>query len=326
MPDLFLSPSLQPFNPYINGGNEAQIMGYVADALEPYLRKNNISFVRSNANGTLGDAIRLSNSQNFKLHLALHSNASPESSSGRYQGIQGYYYPTSTVGKRAAQDLVDALKEIYPNPDNVYILPTTTIVEVKRTKAPAVLMEIGYHDNLEDATWIKNNIQNIARALAQGLCVFFGKTFVEVCNLPSGAIGPNDIGSYVVNCTRDSSPLNIRIQPNLSSNVISQLPSGEKAILLDVGTGGWALIRYNDKQGYAASQFLCSCSGGARVGIVDTNGSNLNIRRTPSTSAAIVGRIPDGAQIEILQTQGNWYRINYNGVNGFVLSEFVQVT
>ena len=36
MPDIFLSPSLQPGNLYINGGNEAQYMGYLADALERY--------------------------------------------------------------------------------------------------------------------------------------------------------------------------------------------------------------------------------------------------------------------------------------------------
>ena len=327
MPDLFLSPSLQPFNLYVNGGNEAQIMGYLADALEPYLRANNISFVRSNPQGTLGDAIRLSNSQNFRLHLALHSNASPESSPGRFQGIQGYYYPTSAQGKRAAQDLVDSLKLIYPQPENVYIVPTTTIAEVRRTKAPAVLMEIGYHDNLEDANWIKNNIQNIARSLAVGLCEFFGKPFIDVCIASGGAIGQGDIGSYVINCTRDSSPLNIRTRPDLNSNVVTQLPPRQKAILLNIEANSWALIRYNDKQGYAASQFLCSCTNTRKKeGVVNTNGSNLNIRRAPNTSAAIIGRIPDKTRIEILQTQGNWYQVNYNGITGYVLAQFVKVT
>lgn len=326
MPDLFLSPSLQPFNLYVNGGNEKQIMGYVADALEPYLKANNISFVRSDSEGTLGEAIRLSNAQSFKLHLALHSNASPESSAGKFQGIQGYYYPTSVKGKQAAQDLVDALKEIYPQPDNVFILPTTTIAEVRQTRAPAVLMEIGYHDNLEDANWIKANIQNIARSLAKGLCVFFGKAFKDVCTAPNGQIGQNDMGLYVLNCTQDSSPLNIRVRPDLSSNVLSQLPPKQKAVLLGIEQNGWVKIRYNDKEGFAASRFLCSCKSSVKTGRVNTNGGNLNLRRAPSASAAIIGRIPDKTAVEILQNAGEWYQVDYNGITGFVLARFVTVT
>jgi N-acetylmuramoyl-L-alanine amidase len=159
MPRIFLSPSLQPFNPYINGGNEAQYMGYVADALEPYLQKNNIQYTRSRMPNTLSNAINTSNQGSYDLHLALHSNASPESQAGRFRGIQGYYYPTSTKGRKAAEDLTNALKPIYPDPDLVYTVPSTTIVELKRTKAPAVLMEIGYHDNLQDADWIKQTFR-----------------------------------------------------------------------------------------------------------------------------------------------------------------------
>ena len=43
------------------------------------------------------------------------------------------------------------------------IRATTTIGEVRRTKAPAVLIEFAYHDNEEDANWIKANIEPMAR-------------------------------------------------------------------------------------------------------------------------------------------------------------------
>ena len=35
---------------------------------------------------------------------------------------------------------------------------TTTLYEVARSKAPANLVEIAYHDNLEDAQWITENL------------------------------------------------------------------------------------------------------------------------------------------------------------------------
>ena len=38
MPNLFLSPSVQEFNPYVNGlGTEEYYMNLIADAMEPYL-------------------------------------------------------------------------------------------------------------------------------------------------------------------------------------------------------------------------------------------------------------------------------------------------
>ena len=45
MPNLFLSPSVQEYNPYINGlGSEEYYMNLVADAMEPYLISCGISF------------------------------------------------------------------------------------------------------------------------------------------------------------------------------------------------------------------------------------------------------------------------------------------
>ena len=47
MPRVYLSPSLQEFNPFINGGSEEEIMNLIADAMEPYLEASGIEFVRN---------------------------------------------------------------------------------------------------------------------------------------------------------------------------------------------------------------------------------------------------------------------------------------
>ena len=44
---------------------------------------------------------------------------------------------------------------------------------------PAVLVEIAYHDNVEDANWIKNNIEGIGRNLALSIADILGVEFVE---------------------------------------------------------------------------------------------------------------------------------------------------
>ena len=180
MPSLFLSPSVQEFNPYVNGlGTEEYYMNLVADAMEPYLIASGITFARNNPNDTLRQAINLSNAGNYDFHLALHSNASPENLSGQLQGPDVYYYTTSTEGLRAADIFVNNLKAIYPDPSLVRSVQTTTLAELRLTRAPSNLIELAYHDNLEDALWIINNIDLIARNLVLSLTEYFGIPFVE---------------------------------------------------------------------------------------------------------------------------------------------------
>lgn len=179
MPKIFLSPSLQEWNPYVDGGNEEYYMNLIADAMEPYLRASGIEFDRNTPEQTLTQAIEQSNKGNYDLHFAIHSNAAPENLSGKLSGADFYYYPTSSKGKEAAEVISDNYKNVYPNPGNVEIIPTTTLAEVKRTKAPAVLAEIAYHDNPVQAMWIRDNINEIAKNLVQGIALYLGVPFAE---------------------------------------------------------------------------------------------------------------------------------------------------
>ena len=146
MPFLFLSPSTQEFNPYITEGNEEYWMNLLADRMEPYLHASGVNTVRNDPAAGAAGASRLSNQGDYDFHLALHSNASPEALAGQQRGVDFYYYPASTAGLRMANILVDNIKPIYPLPERVQARPTTAIGEVRRTKAPSVLAELGYHD------------------------------------------------------------------------------------------------------------------------------------------------------------------------------------
>jgi N-acetylmuramoyl-L-alanine amidase len=59
------------------------------------------------------------------------------------------------------------------------VVPTTTLAELRRTKIPAVLVELAYHDNIEDADWIRGNVEAIARNLALSVADILGVAFVE---------------------------------------------------------------------------------------------------------------------------------------------------
>ena len=179
MPRVYLSPSTQEFNPTVLGNSEEYYMNLIADAMMPYLRSSGIQVVRNTPDMTAASSIVQSNNSNVDLHVAIHSNAAPESASGTYRGSDTYYAPSSVLGKRFADLVVKNMKKIYPLPDKVRALPTTTLGEVTKTKAPAVLIEVAYHDNIEDMTWIANNIQEIAKAISISITEYFGVPFIE---------------------------------------------------------------------------------------------------------------------------------------------------
>ena len=111
--------------------------------------------------------------------MAIHSSAAPENLSGLIKGPDVYYYRDSRRGRTAADIFANNLKLIYPDPSLVSTVPTTSLAEVRRTTAPAVLVEVAYHDNIDDATWIINNIDEIGENLALSVADFLGVPFIE---------------------------------------------------------------------------------------------------------------------------------------------------
>ena len=170
MPRIYLSPSTQDWNPYVDGsGSEEYWMNLLADTLEPYLYANTISFVRNTPEMTAASSIAQANSLGgFDFYLALHSNASGEGQAGKNRGIIVFYYPTSSDGKRAAELFAAQLRMVYPLPAKVTTQATTTLGEVRRPRYPANLIELGYHDNYDDARWIENNLDAAAQAIIPG--------------------------------------------------------------------------------------------------------------------------------------------------------------
>ena len=243
MPRIYLSPSLQENNPYVIGGTEEEYMNRVADAMEPYLIANGIAFTRNDPEQTLSQVIAQSNSSNYDLHLALHSNAAGSENTGEIRGTDVYYYTPSTEGQKVAQDIVQTMKTIYPLPDRVRTVATTALAEVRRVKAPSVLVEIAYHDNEEDAIWIRDNIDGIARALTEALTLYFQIPFVEV------------VDPFVGTVQTSGASLNIRSRPTLTSTVVGRIPNGASVEVNGI-YDTWYVVEYNGVIGYADRWYI----------------------------------------------------------------------
>lgn len=244
MPSIYLSPSTQEYNMYYDGqGSEEYYMNLIADAMEPYLISSGIEFTRNTPDMTAASSIRASNEGNYDAHIALHSNAAPPNLSGQLRGTDVYYYPNSQRSRQLADIIAANLKSIYPVPDDVRAVPTTSIGEVTRTRAPAVLIEFAYHDNPEDAEWIRSNINAIGRNVVLSLTEYFG--------IPLVAPEPIQLATVEV----ESGNLNIRSAPSLSASIIGRAPDGAQLFVLGQWDG-WYVVRYNDVEGYVRGDYI----------------------------------------------------------------------
>ena len=245
MPKIYLSPSTQDWNPYVTGsGSEEYHMNLLADALEPFLLSNGIRWVRNTPDMTAGSSIRQANSLGgFDFYLALHSNASGAGSEGRNRGIIAFYYPSSVLGQQAAELFAARLREVYPLPELVRTQTTTTLGEVRQPRYPANLIEIGYHDNYDDARWIETSKPQIAEALARGLTEFFGLPFISPQPMRVGTV------------TTGGSALRLRDYPGAEGNVLAMLPNGAQVELYGAWEG-WYVVHYGEAVGYAAQAYI----------------------------------------------------------------------
>ncbi len=244
MPIVYLSPSTQDWNAYVTGtGSEEYHMNLLADAMVPYLRSNGIQYRRNNPEMTAAGAIRDANQGNYDLYLALHSNAAAEENYGSARGIIAFYYPGSSEGKRAAEIFVKNLKTIYPLPSRVRTQATTTLGEVRQPRFPSVLLEIGYHDNYADATWVSGHIDEIAQNLVLSLTEYFGLPLIWPMTPRDGTV------------RIDYGTLNLRSFPSSTGTVLAGMPNGASVRIFGEWQG-WYVVHYRGYVGYAAARYI----------------------------------------------------------------------
>lgn len=171
MVKVYISPSSQHDNVGVgNYGTEEMRMNQVADRVEKELKRVGLVTLRNNPSMDITQMVAASNNFGADVHLAIHSNA------GGATGAEAYYYTGSTAGKKLAQAVYDNIAPMTPTGDRG-VKATTELYEVWATNGIATLVEIAFHDNLNDANFIINNIQELGIAIAKGVCSYLGINF-----------------------------------------------------------------------------------------------------------------------------------------------------
>ncbi len=61
-------------------------------------------------------------------------------------------------------------------------------------------------------------------------------------------------------------------------------------------------------------------------GVVTISSGVLNVRNIPSANGRIIGTLNNGDAVNILENENGWYRISFNGADGYVNSRFIRVS
>lgn len=135
------------------------------------------------------DAMAALNAHKPDLHMAIHTNAS---SNKNTRGIQ-VMYPPARYGERtkksiaACKAIADALKKVYDLPGNVTTREYSA-TETNTCPGAGVYLELGYgNTNAKDAAFVHERVQDIVRALADGLEAWGGDASISPTEPPAVA-------------------------------------------------------------------------------------------------------------------------------------------
>ena len=172
MVSVFLSPSDQLGNIYAFGNtNEAVVCQQICNLLEDKLNKFGV-IVDSDPN--MYNAVDRSNKLRPDLHLAIHTNASPNHN---VRGVRVFYHSSSEYGKTYAEKFFRALSGLYEGRHAVK--PYDVLYELRRTVSPAVYVELDFHDTVDGAKWLIDNKELIANTLCNTISDIFGLAGVD---------------------------------------------------------------------------------------------------------------------------------------------------
>lgn len=176
-PIWYLSPSNQGANLGVgNYGSEMDQMYRLVLEITPHLDRAGVSFVVPEKNASLAERVRQSNELAACFHLSLHSNAG---GFGKAHGPVALYY--SEAGKSFCHKLVDSLLALGQESNRAsHVKQQKTLYELRKTKAPAALLEVDFHDSTVGVEFITRRRAEIAEAIARVIIEADGKEFVPL--------------------------------------------------------------------------------------------------------------------------------------------------
>ena len=167
---VYLSPSSQWANKYAYGSyTEAEICGKIAEATRVALVRNGYDVRVGSNRATYQQRVKESNEWGADVHIPLHTNA------GGGDGTLVFCYKLS-VDNPYVKCVYEELSKLTPTKDDG-IKVGNNLYEITNTKCVCVYVECEFHDNVNLAKWIVENVTTIGETIAKGICKADGKEY-----------------------------------------------------------------------------------------------------------------------------------------------------
>lgn len=185
---VYLSPSNQVDNKYAYGNtNEAEQMQRVGKVVERLLVERGLTVHTANPSMDITSRCHEANKLQPEVYCSIHSN------SGGGKGCEAFYHPNNANSKSIAQYVYDEVAKVTTTPkdrgikDGMKPFNGKGYAEIRTPKAPIAhtLVEVEFHDNVELAKWIINNIEAIGTAIAKGICAYMKIDWNKTQSTPS---------------------------------------------------------------------------------------------------------------------------------------------
>jgi len=128
--------------------------------------------------------------------------------------------------------------------------------------------------------------------------------------------------------------LNVREKPSSgnSSKIIGKMIKNTACEILDEANG-WYKIKSGPVTGYVSAEYVVTGEEAIEIALLEaklravvaTSGSELNVRKEPSTSSKILEKVSSDERYEVLEILDGWVKIATVTGEGYVSAEYVEV-
>ncbi|MDE6622431.1 MAG: SH3 domain-containing protein [Lachnospiraceae bacterium] len=125
---------------------------------------------------------------------------------------------------------------------------------------------------------------------------------------------------------RTTDTVNVRSSDSEEADKIGKAQTGMELTRTEERINGWSKVIFEDKEAYIKSDYLevvATSEAAESIGAVVAM-TNVNVRSQASQDSDRIGSAQEGTSYNLLEEQGEWYKIDYNGTAGYVKAEFFQ--
>ncbi len=146
-------------------------------------------------------------------------------------------------------------------------------------------------------------------------------TVTLVFALATGAFAAN-LGAGVVT----ASAINFRAEPNTNSTVLAVIKNGSEVIVEEKVNSSWYKVLVDGVEGYMHTSYVeLKPEIEVLFGDAEITGDSVRLRSAPSLTSSVLDYLYRTDTVEVLGVDGEWYKVVFNGRQGYVSSDYVKI-